>query len=107
MNRAMLRLIILIHFILIVVNIAAIPILMSLPYYLYCVVPSTYSVVMGVALATPLIVFIVRLGYHWNRCPITDIENRYRDRLGLPKINGFLNYYLAKGRDALCSRRQG
>lgn len=30
------------------------------------------------------------------RCPLTDIENKYRQELGMPQIKGFIGHYLLR-----------
>lgn len=32
------------------------------------------------------------------RCPLTDLENKYRDQIGMPKIGGFIGHYLLRRR---------
>ena len=44
--------------------------------------------------ATPLCVFIVRLIFSRDPCVFTDLENHFRERLGWPKVRGFVGHYI-------------
>jgi len=46
--------------------------------------------------AVPLMAVPPALAFSPGRCPLTMLENRVRDRLGLPQIHGFLNHYLLR-----------
>lgn len=96
MIRAKLYAIIVLHMVLVIVNMAAIPVLCALPIYMYCVYPSLFSILMGVCIATPLISFLVRLASRWDVCPLTEKENEYRKQLGLPRVRAWLGHYLYK-----------
>ncbi len=104
-----LRLLLVLHFILFIVNTLAIPVLMTMPVYLYLIFPSIYSLIIGIAIATPLISFIIRLAGDWNKCPLTTLENKYRTRLGMTKLKGFTGPYILRPlrnwRNRLCSKR--
>lgn len=41
----------------------------------------------------PLCVFIVNLMFARIHCPLTDLENWIRGKLGMPKIKGFVGHY--------------
>ena len=50
------------------------------------------------SVALPLCVIIVNFMLARIHCPLTDLENVLRGRLGMPKIKGFIGYYiLGKG----------
>ena len=69
---------------------------MFLPLFYYWIYPSFVSIVMGVAVAAPLISFLGRLGWRWDECPLTIAENRLREKMGLPRIRGWIGHYFIR-----------
>ncbi len=47
--------------------------------------------------ALPLSVWIMHLAKAPFRCPLTQLENKFRAKLGWPKIHGFINHYFLGG----------
>ena len=47
-------------------------------------------------ISLPLCSWIIHLGCTRNDCPLTKLENYFRDKLYLPKIKGFISHYYKK-----------
>jgi len=50
----------------------------------------------GVWLAFPVCSFILRLAVTEQKCPLTDLENIYRRKLGIRPINTFVGHYFKR-----------
>jgi len=44
----------------------------------------------------PLLVWMLNLLTMPFRCPLTSVENYFRTKIGLPKINGFISKYVLR-----------
>ena len=95
MSKGKLYTIIVVHFVGVCLNYVAFPLLLTLPFYLYYLHPSVYSILIGLAISTPLISFLIRLSVTRD-CPVTDCENKLRVKLGMKKIGGFIGHYFIK-----------
>ena len=47
-------------------------------------------------ISLPLSSWILHLGFTRIKCPLTKLENYFRDKLYLPKIKGFMSHYYKK-----------
>lgn len=79
--RLALILIVVIHLIIVFINIVAIPfLLIYTPWYI----------------SIPLISFLIRLATVERICPLTNIENWIRRKLGMKEIKTFIGHYIIK-----------
>lgn len=90
----MIKLVVILHFIVVFTNIIA---FFVLPFTsLILDIPFWYSVF----LVTPIESFILSVTFSREPCPLTRLENKMREKRGLPKIGGFIGHYLLRKRRA-------
>jgi hypothetical protein len=86
------RLLVGVHMLIVIINVISLVLLPFLtPFYV----------------ATPICSLLVNFMFNRNMtCPLTDLENSLREKLGLPKIKGFIGHYIIKPVRITLSRRK-
>ncbi|MBP7209610.1 MAG: DUF2784 family protein [Paludibacteraceae bacterium] len=79
--RFLFYLVFVLHLILLIINVVSIFILpFKTPWYV----------------SVPLVTWLVALATNPIRCLLTDLENKIRERLNMPKIKGFIKHYILR-----------
>lgn len=79
--RFLFYLVFVLHLILLIINVVSIFILpFKTPWYI----------------SVPLVTWLVALATNPIRCLLTDLENKIRERLNMPKIKGFIKHYILR-----------
>lgn len=81
MLRLSLVILVVLHLLLVLINLIAMPcLLLYQPWYV----------------SVPLVSFLIRLATVERECPLTIVENWLRNKLGMKVINTFIGHYIMK-----------